>query len=653
MCETNEREHACGCGCKNCHAEEHMHMHESGCSCCEHEEENRTAIMMRISASAVLLLGAILLEKFTAVSWIVTTIIYVAAFLVVGYEVIWTVVKNFVHFDIHDIFDEEFLMLIASVGAFCLGECAEAVIIMLFWQIGEFFQDVAVDKSRDSIEKLMDIRPEFATKVESDGSVRKLIPEQVHTGDLIIVKAGEKIPLDGVVEKGTCLLDTSALTGESVPRRASEGDEVMSGCMNMDGVLYIRTTGEYENSAVSRILALIETEDKAKSKSEKFINRFARIYTPIVVGAAVLLAILPPVITGTFAFAEWVHRALMFLVVSCPCALVISVPLAFFGGIGKASANGILVKGSACMDKLSRMNIVALDKTGTLTHGKFTVTDLHTEEGISRDHLLRIAKSAEQSSNHPIASAIVKACEQEGYPVSDYEERAGMGIVAKLVTDDGEVTVCLGNAKLMQSCGITCVDEKKSTCTYVAENGKLIGSITVEDALKAETPEAVSKLRECGCRVYMLTGDAETTAKHVAEKLGIEYKAELLPGDKVTAVRELMRDGICAFAGDGINDTPVISAADCGFAMGGLGSDAAIEAADAVIMDDDLRKIAQAKRISQKTLRIAKENIAFALAVKLLVLGLGAFGIANMYLAVFADVGVSLLAVLNSIRAMR
>ena len=639
----SRHEHAC-CGCEKCA----MHSHE-------HESENNALIIARIIISAVITAGLFIVEHFTALELpsAVVTAVSVAAFLIVGYEVVFNVIKNFIHFDIHDIFDEELLMLIAALGAFCLGEQTEAVVIMLFYQIGEFFQDRAIDKSRESIAALTNLRPDYAVRILDDGSTERIDPCEVRRNERIIVKAGEKIPLDGVIESGECSLDTSALTGESMPRSVRAGDEVMSGCVNRDGLITVRTTGTYDESAVARILALIETEDKSKSRSERFINKFARVYTPVVVCAAVLLAVLPPVITGTMAFSEWIHRALLFLVVSCPCALVISVPLAFFAGIGRASAHGILIKGSAVVDRIARMGTVAFDKTGTITTGSFAVTDVIPEDGITADDLLRIAKSAEINSNHPIALAVTKACARDAYPVVSYEERAGRGVKARIATDGGEAEVLAGNAAFMAENGIAAPTD--GAYLFVARDGKLLGRIRVEDTIKDGTPDAIKDLIAQGCAVWMLTGDHERAAEAAADKVGITaYRAELLPQGKADFVKEtLMCENITGFAGDGINDTPVLTAADVGFAMGGLGQDAAIEAADAVIMDDDLRKIALAKRICSKTYRIAVENIIFALAVKALVLILGALGIAGMYAAVFADVGVTLLCVINALRGMK
>ena len=638
----HNHEHTC-CGCEKCAMHEH-----------EHEHENNALIIIRIIVSALLTAGIFIVEHFTKLELppVVITAVYVAAFLIIGYEVIINVIKNLIHFDIHDIFDEELLMLIAAGGAFCLGEQTEAVVIMLFYQIGEFFQDKAIDKSRESIAALTNLRPDFANRLMPDGSTEKVDPCEVQKGELIVVKAGERIPLDGIIESGECSIDTSALTGESVPRYAGAGDEVMSGTVNQNGRIVVRTTGMYDESSVAKILALIETDDKSKSKSERFINRFARVYTPIVVISAVLLAVLPPVITGTMAFSEWVHRALLFLVVSCPCALVISVPLAFFSGIGKASRHGILIKGSGCMDKIARMKTVALDKTGTLTTGTFAVTEVLAEDGFTREEVLRTAKSAEINSNHPIARAVANACADTEYPLISYEECAGRGVRANISKDGADTEVLVGNAAFMAENEIQTKSDDNSFL-FVAVSGVFVGRIKVEDSIKEGAKEAVATLKGQGCAAYMLTGDNEKAAQSAADKLGIPHRAGLLPQDKVCFVKELMRDGVTAFAGDGINDTPVLAAADVGFAMGGLGQDAAIEAADVVIMDDDVRKIALAKTISSKTYRIAIENIVFSLLIKIGVLVLGAMGIANMYMAVFADVGVTLLCVINSLRMMK
>lgn len=611
-------------------------------------------MIIRIIVCALALAGSYFITAGTAVRFAV----YLVLFLIVGAQVVLDVVKNMLSFKLTSLLDEKFLMTLACAGAFALSEYPEAVIIMLFYQIGEFFQDYAVDKSRRSIEKLMDIRPDSAHLLIA-GEYKTVSPTDVHKGDTILIKPGEKIPLDGKVIRGATYIDTAALTGEALPKEAVVGDSVMSGCINISGAIELEVAGEFSESTVSRILALIEDNDAKKSKSESFIKKFARIYTPAVVACAVALAVLPPVITGSMDFAMWIHRALTFLVISCPCALVISVPLSFFGGIGAASGKGILIKGSGCIERLTQIRAVAFDKTGTLTKGVFSVTEAVCADAKYEKDFIEVAALAQCCSNHPVAKAItahyesISGQECTSDAVTDYEEMPGYGVKADIMLRGAHLCVYAGNARLMERIGCKIEHGYDSTVTFIAINGEYAGHIAVSDELKKESEHAVSDLKKQGIKVIMLTGDTKNTAQRVADVLNIEARGELLPEDKVRHVKELMRYEKTLFAGDGINDTPVLAVADVGAAMGGLGSDAAIEAADIVIMDDDPRKISLAIRISKKTLRIAKENIAFSIAVKLLCMILGAIGVTGMYFAVFADVGVSVLAVLNALRTLR
>lgn len=572
-------------------------------------------------------------------------------YAVIGWDIVWKAITNITH---GQIFDENFLMTIATVGALVLGEYSEGVAVMLFYQIGEWFQSYAVSKSRKSITNLMDIRPDYAN-VERNGELQQVDPEEVKVGDIIIVRPGERIPLDGTILKGTSTLDTSALTGESMPRDVEAGMDVISGCINQTGILHIRTTKEFGESTVSKILDLVENASDKKAKTENFITRFAKYYTPAVVIGALALAILPPLITGQ-PFMAWIYRALTFLVISCPCALVISIPLSFFGGIGGASKSGVLVKGSNYLEILANTEIVVFDKTGTLTKGSFAVTELRTE-GVSKDQLLEIAAYAEDYSNHPISQSIKKAYNKviDSSRIQDVQEIAGHGVHAII---DGQ-SVFAGNTKLMELEGITIpYTSDVGTLIYIAVDNKYWGHIVIEDEIKPDAAEAITSLKSCGVRqTIMLTGDSDAVGQKVASKLGLDHAyTELLPADKVERVERLLSGKndktSLAFVGDGINDAPVLARADVGIAMGGLGSDAAIEAADVVLMTDEPSKIATVIKIARKTLRIAHENIVFALAVKFLVLFLGAIGYASMWAAVFADVGVSVIAILNAIRAM-
>ena len=578
---------------------------------------------------------------------------FLLPYLVIGWDVLWRAVRNIAH---GQVFDENFLMALATVGALAIGEYPEAVFVMLFYQVGELFQSYAVDQSRKSITALMDIRPDYANMEGPDGQLEQVDPEDVAVGDTIVIKAGERIPLDGVVLEGSSTVDTAALTGESLPRQVESGDDVISGCVNLSGLLKVRVTKAFEESTVAKILDLVENSASKKAKAENFITKFARYYTPIVVLAAVALAFLPPL----FISIQWVdsiQRALNFLVVSCPCALVISVPLSFFGGIGGASKDGILVKGGNYLEVLARTEIVVFDKTGTLTRGVFNVTAIHPDH-CDQGQLLELAALAECWSDHPISRSLKEAYgrEMDSSRVSNVEEVAGRGVKAVV---DGH-TICAGNDKLMEDIGVSwhpC--HRVGTTVHVASAGEYLGHIVISDEVKEDAARAVSDLKALGvAKTVMLTGDAQAVGESVGKQLGLdEVHAQLLPADKVERVEELLAQktgkGCLAFVGDGINDAPVLSRADVGIAMGGLGSDAAIEAADVVLMDDKPSKIAVAIRIAQKTLVIVRQNIAFALGVKALVLVLGALGQANMWEAVFADVGVSVIAILNAMRAMK
>lgn len=615
-------------------------------------------VLYRIIASVVLLVAIIVLTKFLTLNKWVELLLYLVPYLVIGYDILKKAVKGIFK---GQVFDENFLMAVATVGAVALGDYKEGVAVMLFYQIGELFQSVAVGKSRKNITSLMDIRPDYAN-IEVDGKLEKVDPDDVEIGTEIVVNPGEKVPIDGVVSLGESSLNTSALTGESVPRSVKVGDEIISGCINLTGVLRIKTTKQFGDSTVSKILDLVENSSMKKSRSENFITKFARYYTPAVCGGALVLAILPPVIKllmGESAmWSDWIIRALTFLVISCPCALVISIPLSFFAGIGCASANGVLVKGSNYLEALSDTEYVVFDKTGTLTKGVFEVTGIYPSNGFDKDSLIRLAAFAESASSHPISVSLKKTYGKEINldEVSDIEEIAGHGVSALV---DGK-RVFAGNIKLMKKENVTVDDEhNEGTVVYVSCDGRYAGCIVISDVVKENSKKAISSLKKLGIKkTVMLTGDSAKTASRVAEKLGIdEYHAELLPADKVDRVEKLLSEKSpkkkLAFVGDGINDAPVLSRADIGIAMGALGSDAAIEAADIVLMDDDPSKIALARKISVHTLKIVKENIWFALLVKAVCLVLGALGIAGMWLAIFADVGVMVIAVLNAIRALK
>lgn len=619
-------------------------------------------MLVRIIVTAVLFAGLFVFEKFVPItSRILRLAVYMVPYLVISYDILKKAFKGIIK---GQVFDENFLMAVASVGAVAIavyenGSYNEAVAVMLFYQIGELFQSYAVGKSRRSISELMDIRPDYAN-IEVDGKIEQVDPDEVEVGSIIVVSAGEKVPIDGVIVEGSTTLDTAALTGESVPRSVKESDEVISGCINLTGTVRIRTRKPFGESTVSKILDLVENSSSKKSKSEQFISKFARIYTPAVCGGALALALLPPVVSliiGKDAmWLTWIYRALTFLVISCPCALVISIPLSFFAGIGGASKEGVLVKGSNYLETLSKTKIVVFDKTGTMTKGNFEVTEI-APVGVENNELLRLAAYAESYSSHPISKSIKSAYSKEidNAKISDVNEISGNGVLA--VADGKKIAV--GNSKLMDKLGVEYTAcSKVGTVVYVAVDGKYCGYILISDALKPTSVAAVKAMKDCGVRkTVMLTGDSKKVADAVAKELGAdEVYSELLPADKVSQVERLLADKgekeKLAFVGDGINDAPVLSRADIGIAMGALGSDAAIEAADIVLMDDDPMKISKAIKISSKCLRIVNENIYFALGVKALCLILGAVGIANMWVAIFADVGVMVIAVLNAIRAL-
>lgn len=614
-------------------------------------------VLYRIIISAVLLAAIWIVSEFADMPWWLEGILYLIPYLVIGYDILRKAVKGILK---GQVFDENFLMAIATIGAIGLKEFREGVAVMLFYQVGELFQSCAVGKSRKNIAALMDIRPDYAN-IMVDGNLEKVDPDDVEIGTEIIVNPGEKVPIDGVVTDGSSTLNTSALTGESVPREIACGDEIISGCINLTGVIKVRTTKEFGESTVSKILDMVENSSMKKSRSENFITRFAKYYTPIVCYSALALAILPPLVSLIIGVSpewqKWVIRALTFLVISCPCALVISIPLSFFGGIGCASTNGILVKGSNYLEALASTGYVVFDKTGTLTKGVFEVNGVFAENGFDSHELLEYAAYAENASSHPISLSLKNAYGNkiDANKVSGIEEIAGHGVSAVV---DGH-KVYAGNLKLMNKIGVQFVNEHNDgTIVYVAVDDKYAGCIVISDVIKPTTKHAIEGLKNQNIKTVMLTGDSKAVADRVAAEIGIDIvKSELLPADKVAEVEKLIENKNpkekVAFAGDGINDAPVLSRADIGIAMGALGSDAAIEAADVVLMDDDPAKIALAMRIAIKTLMIVKENIVFALAIKLVCLVLGALGIANMWIAIFADVGVMVIAVVNATRALR
>ena len=650
-CSHNHEEH--------CHCHEHEHSHEHH----HHEDGGLKGKIILIACTVVLLAAAVVIERNCNLATWQLLLVYLVPYLLIGYDTLKEAAEGLME---GEAFNEHFLMAIATIGALCIGflpgaetEFPEAVFVMLFFQIGELFEGYAEGKSRESIAHLMNIRPDSAN-VERNGVVEVVEPEHVAVGEIIVVKPGEKVPLDGVVVEGASSLNTVALTGESVPREIAVEDEVISGCVNLTGVIRVRTTKSFGESTVSKIIELVENAGERKSKSETFISKFARIYTPVVVFAALALAFVPPILSGNFSaeFATWLYRALTFLIVSCPCALVISVPLSFFGGIGGASRNGILIKGANYMETLANIGTVVFDKTGTLTHGQFAVEAVHPEK-CDEHHLLHLAAHVEHFSTHPIAAALRDAFPDEatdGCSVIDVEEIAGHGIQAKVGND----IVCVGNGKMMDRICAKWHDcPQVGTIIHVAINGEYAGHIVINDKIKDDSSTAISALAQMGVeKTVMLTGDSKDVGEHVAKKLAInEFYTELLPADKVHHVERLLaekkKDTFLAFVGDGINDAPVLARADLGIAMGGLGSDAAIEAADVVLMDDKPSKIAVAIQIARRTIRIARQNVWFAIGVQLLVLILAATGIATLWMAVFADVGVTVLAVLNAMRTLR
>ena len=621
-------------------------------------KKQKKSLQQILIALALVILLKLLLRVLPALPTPVELLLYLIPYLVVGKDVLRKAIKGVKN---RQPFDECFLMAVATVGAFALGDYVEGCAVILFYQIGELFQSVAVGKSRQSISSLMDIRPDYANVEDEDGKLEQVDPDDVEVGTVIVVQPGERVPIDGVIVEGTSALNTAALTGESLPRDVQTGDEVISGCVNMTGLLKVRTTKEFGESTVSKILDLVENSSMKKARAENFITRFARVYTPAVCYGALALAFLPPIVLLLMGqparFGDWIYRALTFLVISCPCALVISIPLSFFGGIGGASACGILVKGSTYLEELARTGIVVFDKTGTLTQGTFKVTGIHPANGVSEEQLVEAAALAESWSKHPISLSIKAAYGKEidSARVTDVEELGGHGVTAKV---DGKA-VAAGNARLMERLGLSApAVSETGTVVHVAIDGRYAGCLIIADVVKPHSAEAIRALKAAGVRkTVMLTGDAEPVAKAVSAQLGLdEYHAGLLPGDKVDQIETLIaakksKENL-AFVGDGINDAPVLSRADVGIAMGALGSDAAIEAADVVLMDDDPAKIALAMRIARRTLRIVYENIVFALAVKFACLLLGAIGMASMWTAIFADVGVMVIAVLNATRAL-
>ena len=619
---------------------------------CEHEHHhhcNKSFSLSKIGIATAIIFAILIFQ----IDGIAKVLLYLCAYLFAGGDILLKAVKNLLN---KEIFDENFLMSIATLGAFAIKEYPEAVMVMLLYQLGEYFQDKAVDKSRASITSLMDIRPDYAN-IEKGNEIIKTVPEKVQLGEIIIVKTGEKIPLDGTVVSGKATVDTSALTGESVPRELTEGSQAISGCINTNGVLRIKVEKEFGESTVAKILELVEHANTKKAKTENFITKFAKIYTPIVVFAALLLAVIPPLITGQ-SFSTWILRALTFLVISCPCAFVISVPLGFFAGIGGASRAGILIKGSCYLEAISKPYAIAFDKTGTLTKGIFEVQNIIPQAGVSTNEILKAAAICETYSNHPIANAIKKACNfpSDNDKSVEIKEIAGEGIRAKIENN----ILLTGNQKLMESFGIQYSKcEEDGSIVYVAQNNQYLGAIVISDEVKPDSQKTIASLKEMGIKSIMLTGDLQKNAENISKKLEIDKTYfELLPSDKVEKIENIInsekpKNKSVVFVGDGINDAPVLTLADVGIAMGALGSDAAIEAADIVIMDDKPEKVITAIKIAQKTMLIVKQNIAFAISIKVLFLLLGAIGFMTMWGAVFADVGVTLLAVINSLRALK
>lgn len=651
-CNTHEHGHSHG------HHHEHEHHHH------EHGEGGLRGKLLLIAATVFLLIGAVVVEHNTSLATWQLLLVYLVPYLLIGHDTLGEALEGIAK---GDMFNEDFLMSVATIGALCIGflpgaetQFPEAVFVMLFFQVGELFEGYAEGRSRESISHLMDIRPDVAN-VERDGTVESVKPEDVRVGETIVVRPGEKIPLDGIIVEGATSLNTIALTGESCPREVEEKDEVVSGCINLTGVIRVKTTKTFGESTVSKIIRLVESAEENKSRSESFITRFAHVYTPIVVFAALALAFIPPFFSAdgyATAFSTWLYRALIFLVVSCPCALVISVPLSFFGGIGAASRRGILIKGSGYMDTLANLGTVVFDKTGTLTHGEFVVEAVHPSD-FDEHELLHLAAHVEHFTTHPIGAALRNAFPSEaidGCKIEEVEEIAGRGIRAKV---SGR-TVCVGNGKMMEDIGLEAHNcHLAGTIIHVAVDGKYAGHIVINDKIKEDSAETITSLKRLGVeKTVMLTGDREAVGKDVAERLGLdEYHAELLPADKVAYVERLIREKAegksLAFVGDGINDAPVLKRADVGIAMGALGSDAAIEAADVVLMDDKPYKISTAIGIAHRTIHIARENVVFAIGVKVAVLLIATVGLGNMWMAVFADVGVTVLAVLNAMRTLR
>lgn len=652
------------CKCCNTHEHGHSHHHEHEHHHHEHGEGGLRGKLLLIAATVFLLIGAVIVEHNTSLATWQLLLVYLVPYLLIGHDTLGEALEGIAK---GDMFNEDFLMSVATIGALCIGflpgsetQFPEAVFVMLFFQVGELFEGYAEGRSRESISHLMDIRPDVAN-VERNGTVESIKPEEVSVGETIVVRPGEKIPLDGIIVEGTTSLNTIALTGESCPRDVEEKDEVVSGCINLTGVIRVKTTKTFGESTVSKIIRLVESADENKSRSESFITRFAHVYTPIVVFAALALAFIPPFFSAdgyATAFSTWLYRALIFLVVSCPCALVISVPLSFFGGIGAASRRGILIKGSGYMDTLANLGTVVFDKTGTLTHGEFAVEAVHPSD-FDEHELLHLAAHVEHFTTHPIGAALRNAFPSEaidGCKIEEVEEITGRGIRAKV---SGR-TVCVGNGKMMEDIGLEAHNcHLAGTIIHVAVDGKYAGHIVINDKIKEDSAEAITSLKRLGVeKTVMLTGDREAVGKDVAERLGLdEYHAELLPADKVAHVERLIREKAegksLAFVGDGINDAPVLKRADVGIAMGALGSDAAIEAADVVLMDDKPSKISTAIDIARRTIHIARENVVFAIGVKVAVLLLATVGLGNMWMAVFADVGVTVLAVLNAMRTLR
>lgn len=652
------------CKCCNTHEHSHGHHHEHEHHHHEHGDGGLRGKLLLIAATVFLLIAAVIVEHNTSLATWQLLLVYLVPYLLIGHDTLGEALEGIAK---GDMFNEDFLMSVATIGALCIGflpgaetQFPEAVFVMLFFQVGELFEGYAEGRSRESISHLMDIRPDVAN-VERNGTVESVKPEEVSVGETIVVRPGEKIPLDGIIVEGATSLNTIALTGESCPREVEEKDEVVSGCINLTGVIRVKTTKTFGESTVSKIIRLVESADENKSRSESFITRFAHVYTPIVVFAALALAFVPPFFSAdgyATVFSTWLYRALIFLVVSCPCALVISVPLSFFGGIGAASRRGILIKGSGYMDTLANLGTVVFDKTGTLTHGEFAVEAVHPSD-FDEHELLHLAAHVEHFTTHPIGAALRNAFPSEaidGCKIEEVEEIAGRGIRAKV---SGR-TVCVGNGKMMEDIGLEAHNcHLAGTIIHVAVDGKYAGHIVINDKIKEDSAEAITSLKRLGVeKTVMLTGDREAVGKDVAERLGLdEYHAELLPADKVAHVERLIREKAegksLAFVGDGINDAPVLKRADVGIAMGALGSDAAIEAADVVLMDDKPSKISTAIDIARRTIHIARENVVFAIGVKVAVLLLATVGLGNMWMAVFADVGVTVLAVLNAMRTLR